>query len=169
MRRNWTGAAESERMLLPRHDPMRMSLSFPRERTWRKLIVRLLVLLTVAEVADPCSYSKGQERDAAKKLVRLRIEVTAAESGHPLEGAQVTLRYSREGLSSSEKPREVNGKTDKEGVFAPPPVPSGKASVEVTAAGRKTHLRWYEIAKDNGVLSIRLEPLARWQPGKTPK
>ncbi len=132
-------------------------------RALRKVVAVLGAWVLFLPAGVLCQ-SKSQPKGKAGKqggTTKLRIEVTAGEKKQPVENASVYVRYVEEGLLK-EKKREMNVKTNREGVAKVPDVPRGKVLIQAIAEGWKTFGRWYELDSDEQTIKIHLEKPPRW-------
>jgi hypothetical protein len=124
----------------------------------------VLVMLTVLLPAGTPGQSHSQAKRKAEKqsgTTKLRIEVTAGEKSQPVENASIYVRYVEESLLKN-KNREMNLKTNRDGVVKVPEVPRGKVLIQVIAEGWKTFGRWYDLESDEQTIKIHLEKPPRW-------
>ncbi len=132
-------------------------------RALRKVVAVLGAWVLFLPAAVLCQSNSQLKGKAEKQggTTKLRIEVTAGEKNQPVENASVYVRYVEEGLLK-EKKREMNVKTNREGVAKVPDVPRGKVLIQVIAEGWKTFGRWYELDSDEQTIKIHLEKPPRW-------
>jgi len=124
------------------------------------VVVMLAMFLPVGAFGQSNSQAK-RKAEKQSGATRLRIEVTAGEKGQPVENASVYVRYVEESLLKN-KNREMNLKTNRDGVVKVPEVPRGKALIQVIAEGWKTFGRWYNLESDEQTIKIHLEKPPRW-------
>ena len=90
----------------------------------------------------------------------LRLEVCDQESNHPLSNAKVTIVLWRE-ENGLQKKKELESRTDKDGVAAFPNVQAEKIAVNVDARGYRSVLRWINPKDLGRVIRIRMEKWRR--------
>jgi hypothetical protein len=56
----------------------------------------------------------------------------------------------------------MNFKTNDDGSVKVPEVPIGRILIQVVAKGYHTYGKWYDIAKDPDLISIKLDPPPHW-------
>ena len=114
---------------------------------------------TDAKKAD----SKDSKTDEAPES-KLRISVTAAETGKPVGNASVYIRFpeGKTFFTHKDKQAEMNFKTNQDGSVKVPGVPRGKILIQVIAPGWHTYGKWYDIAKDEEEIEIKLDKPPRW-------
>ncbi len=128
---------------------------------------RVLVILVILAVFLPTGAFTQSNSQATRKVqkqggtTKLRIEVTAGEKSRPVENASVYVRYVEESLLKK-KNREMNVKTNRDGVVKVPDVPRGRVLIQVIAEGWKTYGRWYDLESDEQTVKVHLEKPPRW-------
>ena len=103
--------------------------------------------------------------DDEQPASKLRIEVTGvdANTSKPVANASVYLRWDEEsGILHRKKEIELNFKTNQEGIVKVPEVPRRKILIQIVAPGWHTYGRYYDIAKDEEIIQIKLEKPPRW-------
>ena len=101
-------------------------------------------------------------RGSEEEAVRLEVEVTAEQTGKPIENAIIYLKFKEEHFLRRDKKREWSSKTNAEGKAVFPPLPEGRALVQVVAHGWKTYGRYHELRGPKHVLEIKLSPPRKW-------
>jgi hypothetical protein len=102
--------------------------------------------------------SKGSDPDTT----RLKIIVTNSD-GKPVGNASVYLRFNEAGgFLHKDKLAEMSFKTNDDGTVKVPNVPVGKVLIQVVGKGIHTFGKWYDIAKDQDAIEIKLEKVTRW-------
>ncbi|HXE74136.1 MAG TPA: carboxypeptidase-like regulatory domain-containing protein [Candidatus Xenobia bacterium] len=94
--------------------------------------------------------------------LRLEVVVTAEETGKPVPGASVYVKYTEERFMRKDKKEELTGKTNEEGRALVPGVRAGKVLVQVVAKGWKTFGQNYEVTGPKHTIEIKLKPAKRW-------
>ncbi|HXW18756.1 MAG TPA: hypothetical protein VEJ39_10670 [Candidatus Acidoferrales bacterium] len=107
--------------------------------------------------------SKDSKTDEAPES-KLRISVTAAETGKPVGNASVYIRFpeGKTFFTHKDKQAEMNFKTNQDGSVKVPGVPRGKILIQVIAPGWHTYGKWYDVAKDEEEIEIKLDKPPRW-------
>lgn len=99
---------------------------------------------------------------AGEEELRLEVVVTAEETGKPIPGASVYVKYTEERFLRKDKKEELTGKTNEEGRAVVPGVRAGKVLVQVVVKGWKTFGQQYEVAGPKQTVEIKLKPAKRW-------
>ncbi len=120
-------------------------------RGGKACVVALLALLVAAGPA-----SAGEEE------LRLEVVVTAEETGKPIPGASVYVKYTEERFLRKDKKEELTGKTNEEGRAVVPGVRAGKVLVQVVVKGWKTYGQQYDVAGPKQTVEIKLKPAKKW-------
>jgi hypothetical protein len=95
-------------------------------------------------------------------MTRLRLRVTNNQD-KPVPNASVYIRYNESGgLFHKDHLSEMNFKTNDDGSVKAPEVPIGRILIQVVAKGYHTYGKWYDIAKDPDLISIKLDPPPHW-------
>jgi hypothetical protein len=95
-------------------------------------------------------------------LTKLRLRVTNNQD-KPVANASVYIRYNESGgLFHKDHLSEMNFKTNDDGSVKVPEVPIGRVLIQVVAKGYHTYGKWYDIAKDPDLISIKLDPPPHW-------
>jgi hypothetical protein len=111
----------------------------------------------LAERAHPQSKPLRETRG------QFRFQVTDSENDLPVPGAAVCLVYWQKKESGQEK-KEIEFKTDKDGIADFPRVQADKFAVAVNVKGYKPYYRWLRPDRAEKSNHIRL---AKWE--KAPK
>ena len=114
-------------------------------------VVALLALLIAAGPAG-----------AGDDELRLEVVVSAEETGKPIPGASVYVKYKEERFLRKDKKEELTGKTNEEGRAVVPGVRAGKVLVQVVAKGWKTFGQEYEVMGPKHTIEIKLKPAKKW-------
>ncbi len=117
-------------------------------------IVGVVALLALLVAAGPVG--------AGEEELRLEVVVTAEETGKPIPGASVYVKYTEERFLRKDKKEELTGKTNEEGRAVVPGVRAGKVLVQVVVKGWKTFGQQYEVAGPKQTVEIKLKPAKRW-------
>lgn len=129
-------------------------------RTRRLLPVFLL--LSALTFALPAHGQEDKDKDEGNAYCDLRIEVVAGAKSEAVDNASVYVRFAREGKSERSKLRELNLKTNQQGVARIDRIPQGKVLIQVIAKGWKTFGKWYTLEKEEETVRIKLEEPPRW-------
>jgi uncharacterized GH25 family protein len=100
----------------------------------------------------------GQPQSKPKAIEPLRFQVTNSENDVPIPGAAVSLVYWQKNTTTQEK-KEIEGKTDTNGLAEFPRVEADKMAVSVTMKGYRSCWRWIHPNDSVEATRIRLE---RW-------
>jgi len=93
---------------------------------------------------------------------RLKIVVMNFD-GKPVGSASVYLRFNEPGgFLRKDKLAEMAFKTNEDGSVKVPNVPVGKVLIQVVGKGVHTYGKWYDVAKDQDTIEIKLERPAHW-------
>jgi hypothetical protein len=142
---------------------LKKSLPAKRNERWRTGFrwASAVLLLLSAGLIPGAARAHADEQPASK----LRIEVTGVDANmsKPVANASVYLRWDEEsGILHRKKEIELNFKTDQEGIVKVPEVPRRKILIQIVAPGWHTYGRYYDIAKDEEIIQIKLEKPPRW-------
>lgn len=99
---------------------------------------------------------------AGEDELRLEVVVSAEESGKPIPGASVYVKYTEGRFLRKDKKEELTGKTNEEGRAVVPGVRAGKVLVQVVAKGWKTFGQRYEVMGPQQTLEVKLKPAKKW-------
>ncbi|MEE9235281.1 MAG: carboxypeptidase-like regulatory domain-containing protein [Candidatus Acidoferrales bacterium] len=130
-------------------------------REWR---LRLAILAVAALVVGLPAWSAAEKEDKDDKgRVRLEVHLTAAETGKPIRGASVYVKFTEERLLWRDKKRQWSLKTNQEGkAIFPVPLPEGRVLVQVVAEGWKTYGRYHRLKGPKHILEIKLKEPRKW-------
>jgi hypothetical protein len=145
---------------------------------FRSSAVLALACLTVGAVAlVPVSVAQndngnppitappdGKTRLQSPGIVKLKIVVTDT-ANKPVGNASVYVRFYEDmgGVKHKQNLEELDLKTNQDGtVKVPPALPQGKIQIQVIAKGLHTFGEWYDIEKDDQVVSIQLQEPKQW-------
>jgi hypothetical protein len=95
-------------------------------------------------------------------MTKMRLLITNNQD-KPVPNASVYIRYNEPGgLFHKDHLAEMNFKTNDDGSVKIPEVPIGRVLIQVVAKGYHTYGKWYDIAKDPDLISIKLDPPPHW-------
>jgi hypothetical protein len=93
---------------------------------------------------------------------RLKIVVTNFD-GKPVASASVYVRFNEPGsFLHKDKLAEMAFKTNDDGSVKVPNVPVGKVLIQVVGKGLHTYGKWFDVAKDQEAIEIKLERPPHW-------
>ena len=93
---------------------------------------------------------------------KLKILITSPK-GRPIDNASVYVRYPKPGtLFHHDELQELDLKTNQDGTVKVPPVPQGKVEIQVIAKGWHTFGAWYDVEKDEQIVTIQLQEPPHW-------
>lgn len=99
----------------------------------------------------------GEDEEA-----RLVVQVRAEETGDPIAGAVVYVKFKEDRFLRKDKKLEWSTKTNDEGKAVFPPMPEGQVLVQVVAKGWKTYGHFHTLEGPKQVLEIKLKPPKKW-------
>jgi hypothetical protein len=105
----------------------------------------------------------GQTKRAGETTDRFRFRVTDSENDLPIQDAAVALVYWSRKESAQEK-KEIERKTDKNGIAEFPRVVAERFAVSVIVKGYRPCWRWIKSNRSEELIRMRLE---KW--ASTPK
>jgi len=112
--------------------------------------------------SGPTTANPQDTKASDPDTTRLKIVVTNSDD-KPVGNASVYLRFNEAGgFMRKDKLAEMNFKTNDDGTVKVPNVPVGKVLIQVVAKGLHTYGKWYDIAKDQDTITIKLERPAHW-------
>lgn len=109
--------------------------------------------------ADTPAPAKAEKVEQAN---RITIEVSGGDKEVPVENASVYLKYVEERKLFKDKKKELNVKTNREGVAHIPDAPMGKVLIQIVAEGWKTYGRWVDITESKQVIKVHLDRPPKW-------
>src|SRR6202166_5375846 len=121
-------------------------------------IVRTILFVSVLLGSLQSDFLFGQPQSKPKTIEPLRFQVTNSENDVPIPGAAVSLVYWQKSTTTQEK-KEIEGKTDTNGLAEFPRVEADKMAVSVTMKGYRSCWRWIHPNDSVEATRIRLE---RW-------
>lgn len=126
----------------------------------RRGIVVVHTVLFVCALLCPLEsdFVSGQPQTKLKTSERLRFQVTDSETDVPVPDAAVSLVYWQKDTATKDK-KEIEGKTDANGLADFLRVEANKIAVSVTAKGYRSCWRWIHPNDSLEPTRIRLE---RW-------
>lgn len=111
---------------------------------------------------DGTKDKPAAEAPLDSSMTRLRLRITNNQD-KPVPNASVYIRYNESGgLFHKDHLSEMNFKTNDDGSVKVPEVPIGRVLIQVVAKGYHTYGKWYDIAKDPDLISIKLDPPPHW-------
>ena len=111
----------------------------------------------------PATRAHAQTKPSRETSDQFRFKVTDSENDHPIPEATVSLVFWRRKGSAEEK-KEIELKTDKNGIAEFPRVTAEKVAVRVIVKGYKPYWRWIRSNGSEELIRMRLE---KW--ASTPK
>ena len=121
-------------------------------------IVRTILFVSVLLGALQSDFLFGQPQSKPKTIERLRFQVTDSENDVPIPGAAVSLVYWQKNTTTKDK-KEIEGKTDTNGLVEFARVEADKMAVSITVKGYRSCWRWIRPNESVEPTRIRLE---RW-------
>lgn len=126
---------------------------------WRGIAVcQTILVLCVLLVPTQWDFGSAQPQTKPKIMEQLRFRVTDSENDVSVAGATVSLVYWQKNATTKDK-KEIEGKTDNNGLVEFPRVDADKMAVSVAAKGYRSCWRWIRPNESEETTSIRLE---RW-------
>lgn len=126
----------------------------------RILIWVCVLLCLLLEGSTTRSHAQVKPSETSDQF---RFKVTDSENDLPIPGATVSLLYWRRKESAEEK-KEIELKTDKNGIAEFPRVTAEKFAVSVAVKAYKPSWRWIRSSRPEEPIQLRLE---KW--ASTPK
>ena len=121
-------------------------------------VVRTVLSACVLLCPLQSEFLSGQPQGKPKTIERFRFRVTDSEDDIPVPRATVSLVYWQKNATTKDK-KEIEGKTDTNGLAEFPRIEADKMAVNVTAKGYRSCWRWIHPNESVEPTSIRLE---RW-------
>lgn len=145
---------------------------------FRSCVLLALACLSIAPALAPLLFAQdndngnppvttppdGKTRVESQGKVKLKIVVTDP-ANKPVANASVYVRFYEDmgGIKHNQNLQELDLKTNQDGsVKVPPALPQGKIQIQVIAQGLHTFGEWYDIEKDDQVVSIQLKEPPHW-------
>jgi hypothetical protein len=122
-------------------------------------VVRTVIWVCVFLCPLPESSSArahAQTKPSRETSDQFRFRVTDSETDLPIQDASVSLVYWRRKESAEEK-KEIELKTDKNGITEFPRVTAEKFAVSVVVKGYKPSWRWIQSNRPEEPIRVRLE------------
>jgi hypothetical protein len=121
---------------------------------------------SAASSSTNSSPKSGNSQDAKASddptTTRLKIVVTNFD-GKPVASASVYVRFNEPGsFLHKDKLAEMAFKTNDDGSVKVPNVPVGKVLIQVVGKGLHTYGKWFDVAKDQEAIEIKLERPPHW-------
>jgi hypothetical protein len=129
-------------------------------------VVQTVLFVCVLLCPLPDSFAPpahGQTKSAREPGDRFRLRVADSEDDLPIRDASVSLVYWHKRESAEEK-KEIELKTDKNGIAEFPRVVAEEFAVSVIVKGYRPCWRWIKAAGSEKLIRVRLE---KW--ASTPK
>jgi hypothetical protein len=126
-------------------------------RTWTRLALTGLV----AALAVPGALRAATADDQTLvPLITLTVVVTDSQSGQPISQARLTLtfRTRKENQFSRPKTLSYSAKTDPQGRYQLPYIPTGTVTLMVTDEHHQTFGKQFDVDKDHATLEVKLKP-----------
>jgi hypothetical protein len=133
--------------------------SAERRRTAGVRIVIWVCVLLCPLLEGSTTRSHAQTKASRETSDQFRFKVTDSENDLPIPGATVSLLYWRRKDSAEEK-KEIELKTDKNGIAEFPKVTAEKFAVSVIVKGYKSCWRWIRSNGSEELIRMRLEKWA---------
>ncbi|HEV2424629.1 MAG TPA: carboxypeptidase-like regulatory domain-containing protein [Terriglobia bacterium] len=126
------------------------------KRSWR----RWAVLSLAASVAIPCALQAVQSEAPPSEPITLTVVVTDAQTSKPIGQARLTLTFRRpkEGQFSRAHTLSFSAKTDAQGRYRFPYIPSGTVTLMVTDEHHQTFGKQFAVDKHHSTLEVKLKP-----------
>ena len=122
------------------------------------VVVRTILPFCVLFCSLQPDFLSGQPQSKPRTIERFRFRVTDSEDDIPVPGATVSLVYWQKNAATKDK-KEIEGKTDTNGLVEFPVVEADKMAVSVMAKGYRSCWRWIHPNESVEPTRIRLE---RW-------
>lgn len=111
---------------------------------------------------QPGSQDKQEHKSSEPGMTKLKLLVTT-DADRPVANASVYVRYYESGgFLRHDKLAELNFKTNQDGSVKVPEIPQGKILIQVIATGWHTYGKWYDIAKEEESITIKLAQPPHW-------
>jgi hypothetical protein len=121
-------------------------------------VVVCLCLLVCTLSENSVAQADPQAKPSRESTERFRFRVTDSEHDLPIPGAAISLVYWQKKKSAEEK-KEIELKSDKNGVAEFRRVHADKLAISVTVKGYRSCRRWIRSMGTEEIIRIRLE---RW-------
>ena len=122
-------------------------------------VCQTILFLCVLLIPTRWDFVSGQPQTKPKIMEQLRFRVTDSENDVSVAGATVSFVYWQKNATTKDR-KEMEGKTDTNGLVEFPRVDADKMAVSVAAKGYRSCWRWIHLNESvETTTSIRLE---RW-------
>jgi Carboxypeptidase regulatory-like domain len=116
--------------------------------------------LLVVSIFHPWhTHAQSQEKPPVRSDGQIRLQIINSEDDRPIPGATVSLVYWQRTNFRLEK-KEIETKSDENGVAEFSGVPVGKVAVSVSMKGFRAYWHWLQTTSPQEPVRIRLEPWA---------
>lgn len=125
----------------------------------RTTVVQTVIWVCVCLCLLPessAARAHAQTKPSRETSDQFRFRVTDSETDLPIQDASVSLVYWRRKESAEEK-KEIELKTDKNGIAEFPRVTAEKFAVSVVVKGYKPSWRWIRSNEPQELIRVRLE------------
>ena len=102
------------------------------------------------------AHGHSQEKPPLRSNGQIRLQIVNSEDDRPIPGATVTLVYWQNGDFRLEK-KEIETKSDENGIAEFSGVPTGKVAVAVSIKGFRPYWHWLQTTSPQEPVRIRLE------------
>ncbi len=106
------------------------------------------------------THAHSQEKPALSSYGQIRLQITNSEDDRPISGATVRLVYWQRTDFRLEK-KEIETKSDENGVAEFSGVPAGKVAVSASAKGFRPYWHWLQTTSPQEPVRIRIEAWAK--------
>src|SRR5260370_2891101 len=136
------------------------------KRVWIALTVAVGISGGAMSVWGQDSPAKGKDVPATtgttSGIPRMTIEVTGGEVNKRVENGSVYVKTGEEHSVLKDKKKELNVKTNQNGVAHIPDAPTGRVLIQIVAEGWKSYGHWYDITDPRQVIKIHLDRPPKW-------
>ena len=130
-----------------------------RKRTAPLGALAIACFLAVSIFHPRHTHAHSQEKPSLRSYGQIRLQITNSEDDLPIPGATVSLVYWQRTDSRLEK-KEIETKSDENGIAEFSGVPAGKVAVSVSMKGFRRYWRWLQTTSPQEPVRIRLEAWA---------
>jgi Carboxypeptidase regulatory-like domain len=136
---------------------LRSSARATERRRTTALRTLTIACLLASSVFHPWqTRAHSQEKPALRSDGQIQFQVTNSEDDRPISGAIVTLVYWQKADFRLEK-KEIEAKSDENGVAEFSQVPTGKVAVTVIVKGFRPYWHWLQTTSPQETVRIRLQ------------
>jgi hypothetical protein len=135
---------------------MPVQIISPKEGRRGIVVVQTVLFVCALLFSVQSDFVSGQPQTKLKTSERLRFQVTDSKTDVPAAGAAVSLVYWQKNTTTKDK-KEIEGKTDTNGLVEFARVEADKISISVTAKGYRSCWRWIHPNESGEPIRIRLE------------